>query len=828
MEANERVKQCLERLEALRMEVPRIARVLSSADDVLERRHGADANWAPSPASPMAQIRVAMLDRNVERLRKAHRQFKPVVDGATAMLERIENVASRIAAAKRNMQGIEQSGVYSEMDSVRQHIALTEKRLGAVNRVVEQLNPSIGNIDIGGVVGEDQADNAGAASMERVLEAAQGITESKNFCDALHELEYLKGSPVLHEASQRINANVDRLCETCFLGLQKASRKMSLDLCAACDDASTIALRHSNSFVPPPAGHEIDEIGFQRIFECSDEAGASLALRALRLLRLRPTYLYHFVSGMREILGQLSTKRFSAYANAVSVEPNNRSASVSVVLEHLVKNVEFMKRCVEGIYGNAGLPLSESGLKENGVEFIGAPNYLREILRRLVNPLETKLNRIMEPGSVKGDESIVTCDSVLDIFNAIHISKMCVKRMKEVLTTPWDAASAPAGIVIGDPPAEIEVDNKGDGEANTERGNYEGVDVANDVVNKDADNEKEKKSADKKKKRKNRRRYGIRRNYYRDYSDDDYDSYSDYSRRSYMDDDDYYYDEHSSYDDDSESGSDGNPDTKPYDPYRYPYRNVPQNTKGGQAGEENDYVAHDPLISTLRRTQSDWRNYLIRSINDRITAPLEATEAFFMDAAAILDMAVPQSVRIVADFIADLTNIQVLYDVSDDFEEVLRQTVVPAVNWCRRSAERCGDTSSAYIINCTSVLLDSMTSELVPAFYKEPLQADLNKKVDSMVSTLAAELETSLELKDAELDSDKAASAMNRISGIVFGDRLMDCDIPSMKQLRLVTNRYQKVIKSRLYATLADHYAKISKDGDSQKVQEIREVATHL
>ncbi|GBE61781.1 hypothetical protein, conserved [Babesia ovata] len=818
------------------MEVPRIARVLSSADDVLERRHGAADGLEPSAASPMAQIRVAMLDRNVERLRKAHRQFKRVVDGATAMLERIESVASRIAAAKRNIQGIEKSGAYAEMDDVRQHIALTEKRLGAVNRVMERLNPPMGNTDHEGVAGEGQVDEAGADSLERVLEAARGLTDCKNFCDALHELEYLKGSPVLHEGSQRINANIDRVCETCFLGLQKASRKMSFDLCAACDDASVIALRHSNSFVPPAPEHEVDEIGFQRIFERSDETDESLAVRALRLLRLRPTYLYHFVSGMREILGQLSTKRFSAYANAVTVDPNNRSASVSVVLEHLLRNVELMKGCVEGIYGNAGLPLAESGHKEDGVEFLGAPNYLRDILKRLVNPLEAKLNRIMQTRAVKRDEGVVSSSVVLDIFTAIHIAKMYVKRMREALITPWDARGAPAGIAIDAPPVEPEVDgdNKGEGDANAENGVEEGVDGAKDDTNTDEDDEKEKKSQGKKKKKKNRRRRSLRRNYYRGYSDDD--SHSDISRSSYMDDH-YYYDDYSSYDDSDydyedgegdESSSDEDSDTKSYDPYRYPHRNVPEKTNGTPAAEENDYVAHDPLINTLKRTQSEWRNDLLKSIHHRITAPVESTEPFFMDAAAVFDISVPYSVRNVADFISELIKIQKQYDVSDDFEDVVRQTVVPTVNWCRRSAETCGDSSGAYIINCTSVLLDSMASDLVPAYYIEPLKADLEKRVCSMVNTLASELETSLELKDAESDSDKAASALNRISGIVFGGSLMDCDLRSMKQLRLVTMPYQKVIKSRLYATLADHYAKISKEGDSQKVQEIRELVTHL
>ncbi|GIX65197.1 conserved oligomeric Golgi complex subunit 6 [Babesia caballi] len=765
MEPGERAKHCFERLEALKLEAPRIARVLASADEVLEQRPAAAAS--PGSARPVANIRVALLERSVARLRKAQRQFRPVVDGASAMLERVEDVAERIAQTRRQLEHLRRSGVHAELERLSAQIALTEKRLAALLKLMEHLNPSMSSIDYDGIAGESLAPGAGAASFERVLETAESLIASQSFCDSLNELEYLRGSAVLLEASQRLAANLDRVCEICFLWMQRASRRLWTSLCAAFDEASDVALRHSHSFVPPTTGpdQDPDEVGLRRVFERNPDAADSRALRVLQLLRLRPTYLYHFIGGMRGILGQISLKRFVAYTSAVAVHPCRRSEAVAGVLEHLQSSVTFMTNCVEGLYSNSGLPLHEPTALDHGAVFLPAPRYLRGILRLLANPLEAKLCQVMEADPVRGIEGLITCGSIVDLFTSIVIVDAHIRRLSDHLATAWTVGAAPVGISIDGPAAPEKTSPALHGRDPS--GSHDQIPTA------PGDHSPQIASGD---------------------STTDGNAHDDEDAGTRTDDGGTHHAE---------------PDTT-------------------HVEEDDEDTNESILIVKLVEMRAAWRQEMFSTIQERIVVPLAGGDAFHMDATAALDIAAPHVLHTICEFIADVTAIRAQYESAEDYERILGSTVPPTVDWCRRSAELYGENASAYLINCFGLLQQTLSVDLVPASFTDPLRAELESQVDAVVAALLGELKAALELRAAPDDPAQADAAMKRVAALIFSDGLMDCDVPAIKRLKLVSDRHQRLIRSKLYLSLADEYAKLAVDGDSPQVRALREFAAHL
>ncbi|ORM41476.1 uncharacterized protein BXIN_2569 [Babesia sp. Xinjiang] len=784
MDAADRAKYCRERLEALRLELPRIARVLHSADEHLERRRG------PQGLPPsVAQIRISMLKTSVQRLRQARDRLKPAIEGAMELVECINRVAESAANLRRRLAHIQRSTVHAEMERLSAQISLTEKRLLALNCLMGHLNPSMTNVDYNSLEYESHAGDPTISGMERVLEAAESLMESKRFCDSLQELEFLKGSPVIHEATQRLATNLDSSCELSFLWLQKESRRLSTSLCDVFKDASAVALRHSTGFIPPVSGDHLinDKLGLRSILEQSDESDEnekpSIALRALRLLKLRPTYLYHFLAGMRDILGHVSLNSFAAYTSAVKMDAYNRTAVLECYLNHLQNTVTFMRRCVEHLYSNAGVPLDAADLRWHGVVFLTADRYLRHILTWLVIPLESKLNHVMQENAISVIEGIINYSSIVYMFDAIQIVDSHVKRLKVELETPWNGDATPSGIVIDG----LEVPKETGGSAMRENSDKMSLDSV--IATGEGETQIE----------------------------ETVDSVSQGKPEGTVDVENVTLAEDESQaefvlDCDTEKTEDETDVDYEYD-------------IGESEGEED---AADPLISKLVGIHSEWRRQLFASVKQRIEDPLLSEDTYELDTVTVVDIAAPHVVHSISEFIVDIITVQSRHDSSDDFMEMLDLTLKSIMGWCNRSAEKYGDNANAYLINCYAVLMQALSSEIVPASFRESLQLELRKNVDCIVETLSTELATHLGLDEAKSDINKREVSLRRISALVLGDGIMSCDLSSIKRLKLITDKYQMVIRGRIYRLLVEGYSNLADDSDSHQVRELREFASKL
>ncbi|KAK1938685.1 hypothetical protein X943_003410 [Babesia divergens] len=717
MEQNSRVKYSLERIKALKYDAPKIARVLSSSDGIIESQLGTLTQDGSGSERPVDKMRMALLDNNLQRLKEARKLFKPFVDNSTLMLERIDTIASRLASTRNKLVSVTHSEISVELERLSARIALTEKRLVALNRLMEHLNPSMDNIDYDRISDDMRADSTDCSNIELVLDTADNLIASKKFCDSLSKLEYLKGSAVLLGASQRITANLDKVCELSFLRLQKASRRLSKVLCEAFDEASAIELKHSNSFVPsmPSSAGINDEFGISKIFVPKADPNASLALRALKLLQMRPTYLYHFVNGMRDVLGQISLKHFAAYASTRGVNPCNRSAVVISVLEHLQHNVKFMKECVAGLYGNAGLPFHYSESNEHGMVLMKASNYLTSILELLVNPLEAKLNKIMAADTTKVVDGVITCNGIVDMFTTMQSIREHMEKINDALSTPWVNTTTDAGISIDNQQSDCDTD-----------------------VEEDEEN---------------------------------------------------------------------------------------VSPVGNEFRKEDEEAS---IVVKLKHIYEEWRKQLFSGIEERIAVPLANEPTCHIDAMTIVDISAPHIIHTICEFIWDIARAQSQYTTSDDLLRIIEMTVNPTINWCQKSAKQYGDHVNAYLINCFAQLQKALDHEAVPQSFKDLLKEELESHVIASVETASTELQNYINIKGTQPGSNEADEIMRKISGIVFADGILGCDLPAIKRLKLIEDSHQRVIKSRLYSILAEQCRNLAADKNSKQILELAEFAAQL
>ncbi|GFE54491.1 NAD-dependent epimerase dehydratase, putative [Babesia ovis] len=783
MDAAERAKYCRERLEALRLDLPRIATVLKGADEQLERRRGK----AGIPSS-VSQIRIAMLEASIERLREAQRNVAPVVEGAMKLLESIEAVASSAAATRRQLASVQKNIAHVEMERLSAQIALTEKRLLALNRLMSHLSPSMSSVNHDFLASEAHMLPTTVDGMERILETAESLLASKAFCDSLQEMEFLKGSAVLLEATQRLSTSLDSICEISFLWIQRESRLLSISLCALFNDASAVALRHSHAFVPPSTGTQKlpDDLGMRSVIEHSgpqnETSEVPVALRVLKLLKMRPTYLYHFLAGMRDILGQVSLKRFSAYTRALKVDAYKRSVSVASLLNHLQSNVKFMKKCVENLYNNAGIPLHDPDLRWHEIIFPTAERYLRHILKWLVIPLETKLNHLMQDNIVTGVEGILNCYTIVDMFDAIQTVKSHINKLESELKIPWVCHTASSGIDIDgldepkgksrsitkeDPSATLPDNNAAnlDNEENKQNIPSSGEDIPDDIPCGDDNPDQP----------------GLTRG--------TTEFAIDCATQRTEDENDIKYD--------------------------YAMGDDPNDTE-------------DPLITKLQAVHSEWRDRLFEEFKLRIENPLTVGDIYDLGPLSTVDIAAPHLVNTIAEFITEITKVQSQHDSSEDFVVILEKTLGPTLNWCHRSSEKYGENASAYLINCYAVLMRALSKAVVPTFLTCELDRNLQTHMDSIVQSLLRDLEALLQLDEAMSNVGTRDAVLKRISAFIYGDGLMACDFDSTKRLKLITDDYQTTIRTRVYRLLADEYTRLAGEDGSYQPHELQEFVSQL
>ncbi|KAK1442592.1 hypothetical protein BgAZ_301100 [Babesia gibsoni] len=716
MEPSSDAKHCSKRIEALKYEIPRIARVFGKADDILEKQPNIFIENAGGVGHSFDHMRIALLENRIQRLKDARKLFKPIYDSSSLMLERVDSIASMVASARENLSSVVQTEATAEIERLRAHISLTEKRLLALNQLMDHLNPSINSIDYDCPSLDSQKTTCDSTNIMSVLETADNLIESMKFCETLNELEYLKGSTVLLEASQRITSNMDKVCEMLYLRLQRASRMLSKVLCKAFDEASDIALKHSNSFVPPmpPKARLSDDFGMSSILKANSNPESSLALRALKLLQMRPAYLYHFVNGMRDMLGQISLKHFSAYASSCTVDPYNRNEAVKRVLEHLYHNVTYIRGCVSGLYSNAGLPFHYSESSEHGAKLMKVSEYFGGIIELLVNPLEEKLNKVMAVDGAKVVDGIVICNGIVDMFIAMQVLYTYIEKMENLINTPWVHAGVNATLSITSEQEECVTDVEDEGD------------------------------------------------------------------------------------------------------------------EASQDGAFTTHAQDTAIVVKLRSIFGEWSDRLFSSIEEGIGVPLADEPTCQVDAVAIIDISVPHIIHTICEFLEELMKIRPQYDMPIEMVRILETTVNPTINWCQKSAQHYGEHSSAYLINCFAKLQKALDNDTVSQPFKQLLQTEIDTHVEATTSDISKELKEHLGINGIKPRSDSAKEVMKKISAVVFGDGIMDCDIPTMKRLKLVVDSYQKVIKSRLYRILAGEYLTLSGDEKSMQVKQLIEFTEQL
>ncbi|EDO06126.1 hypothetical protein BBOV_II001690 [Babesia bovis T2Bo] len=768
MDSADRVKYCRERLRALRLALPRIAKSLNESREQLEGQRGKKM----SSLSSVSQIRLTLLDDYIESLKQAKSKLSPTLEGAMELLERIDSLSSSLALTRQRLTNVQRITTHSEMQHLSERISLTEKRLIALDRLMKHLSPSMPNIGNEDAQAESHMIPSTVEAMEQLLDTADSLMESKAFCDSLQELEYLKGSTVLIEAIHRLGSSLDFICEVSFLWIQRESRLLSMSLCAVFNDASVIALRHSNAFVPSTTGSEKlpDNTELRKVIDQAPESsnGISVALRVLKLLKMRPTYLYHFLSGMRDILGQVSLKRFSAYSNAVKVDIYKRGVALSSLLKHLRSNVRFMKQCVINLYNNAGIPLHDPDLRWHGIIFPTAEMYLRHILKWLTIPLENKLYQLMQDNVISPVDGIINCGPVVDIFYAIETVKYHIDQLEAEFQTPWSVCKSPSGIHIDgleleqtSPDSDVyhpEIESKSQHSDISENINI--ATSKNDLATGEVIGSTE---------------FEI-----------------DCATQRTEEEGDINHEDHA-------AGM----------------------TMDSPSGE-------DPLIAKLQRVHAEWKKQMLEDFKLRIEDPLSTGSIYLLEPASDIDISSSHVTHTVADFIADIIKVQSTHDPSDGFRELLRKTLDAIIACCKMTSQKYGDRSSAYLLNCYAVLMQSLSSNVVPQEIVDILVNEISSNIDAAVQQIWDELCIHMGLEQSNEDLNTRKDVLARISEMVFSDGLVAADTNLTKCLKLVASNCQMEIRSRIYHMLADKYAAMASNEYESEAQELQEFVAQL
>ncbi|AFZ81493.1 hypothetical protein BEWA_009050 [Theileria equi strain WA] len=375
-------------IDALRSKAPEISKILQQGESLLDPTLEVHFPELYSNVI-LPDVRVLRLKTNLDRINRVLRLSKPSVAAMEDVLCKLEALKARISESREKLQRVAISTQIAHLRQLEEEIKGCEKKLNSVNRLVDRLDPKITSID----TGDD-------TQLESLLESAEKMVESKQFCDSLNSIQSLDTSDLVKEVSERIETSLDRICELSLLWLQKETYRLYntedsiIQPFIICNNSSVESL------------FEMDATRNSDSVSSGTEQGGvhASAVRILSVLRTRQKYFGIFMDNIKDLLTHLSQRRFNNLLIYAGKDMYDIFMNLQLILT-------MIKSSVTALYKNAKLE------SEDPVILINA------ISQQLLGTLESKLDQQIPE----------TFEGALELFRNIQICHFYRDKLESVL-----------------------------------------------------------------------------------------------------------------------------------------------------------------------------------------------------------------------------------------------------------------------------------------------------------------------------------------------------------------------------------------------------------
>ncbi|BAM42126.1 conserved hypothetical protein [Theileria orientalis strain Shintoku] len=409
-------------LDNLKEKGPDIAKVLKNSTETFEKyfQDGFTEEFSWFNLNTFPDLRLDNLDSLLDKLRSALKLTSPCVEEANEMVSKLNHLNEKVESIRDKMRSISVTRDFSNLCALEKRINENYSKLKCVEKLKTHLNPR--------ALDHYRADLRDEEYEEfiKIVQSAESLKRSREFCYSLKKLEDLSESPSLLEALKKIDDNFEKISEMCYLWLIQRTKRISVLSSTLTSDSGIINEPLIN------VSEEEDRIGIASLFEINistprrshgkpgeadfgtkygpdqyyndnetGENGAKLSLRMLKLLILDPKCLERFLNDINEFLSELSYRRFSLLLQYIKLDMKYKNNAIYDLFMNLQLVLTLIKSCVISLYYNCELNLYANPYLD--VEIMSAPKYIDKIAEKLVAPLENKLEQILNASGMEAD-----------------------------------------------------------------------------------------------------------------------------------------------------------------------------------------------------------------------------------------------------------------------------------------------------------------------------------------------------------------------------------------------------------------------------------------
>ncbi|UKK02672.2 hypothetical protein MACK_002767 [Theileria orientalis] len=790
-------------LDNLAEKGPDIAKVLKNSTETFEKyfQDGFTEEFSWLNLNTFPDLRLDNLDSLLDKLRSALKLASPCVEEANEMVSKLNNLNAKVESIKDKMKSISVTRDFSNLCDLERRINDNYSKLKCVEELKNHLNPRVFDyyrMDLR----DDEYEE-----FIKIIQSAESLKKSREFCYSLKKLEDLSESPSLLEALKKIDNNFEKISEMCYLWLIQRTKRISVLSSTLTSDSGIINEPLIN------VSEEDDRIGIASLFEINLSAPRKSDGK-------RGVTDFGAKYGPDQYYNDIDTHEDDASANKHALDKNTGGRLAEGLGDDRENEVETDK------YGNQVVE-GDSGEKHQAeVEMEPRELSLRMLKLLILNPkcLEMFLNDINEFLSelsyrrfslllqyIKLDMKYKN-NAIYDLFMNLQLVltliKSCVISLYHncelnLYENPYldlEIMSAPKYIDKIAEKLVVPLENKLEQILNAA-----GMDGdTNEAMHSEAD-------------------------FFAMDSQTSYSSSMEEGTLASMDNAqdiqvadildlyaavqicNFYYNKMLNI-------------LKP--PYLYPHasaRDGDYEEEEEQGMGEMDYVVENsPILRAFAVMCQRWNDLIINKLQQNITVPLSEERT-----SSKLNPDVV--VATVANFLSEIVSIQLEYSASDDLLTILQMTLNPVINWCQKVSKTLGSRSNFFLIASFSTLLNAIQSPFVNNSFKLLLEDLIDNNVEFVSHVI---LDTALAKLGGKLVEVSPINVqftgtgfLEKMRQVVYTNSLLEYVPPDLSEgFADLDTTSTRLLYRRVYGFMASLYKEHS--SDARRADELVQLAS--
>ncbi|UKJ89678.1 hypothetical protein MACJ_002931 [Theileria orientalis] len=790
-------------LDNLEEKGPDIAKVLKNSTETFEKyfQDGFTEELSWFNLNMLPDLRLDNLDSLLDKLRSALKLTSPCVEEANEMVSKLNNLNAKVESIRDKMKNISVTRDFSNLCDLERRINDNYSKLKCVEKLKNHLNPAVLDhyrMDLR----DDEYEE-----FIKIIQSAESLKKSREFCYSLKKLEDLSESPSLLQALKKIDDNFEKISEMCYLWLIQRTKRISVLSSTLTSDSGIINEPLIN------VSEEDDRIGIASLFEIN--------LSTPRKFHDGPGGTdFGIKYGPDQYYNENDTHEDDVGAHKQTLDKDASGRNAGGLLDERGKVLETEAYGSQGIEG-------ESGDKHSAeLEMEPRELSLRMLKLLILNPkcLEIFLNDINEFLSelsyrrfslllqyIKLDMKYKN-NAIYDLFMNLQLVLTLIKSC--VISLYYNCELN----LYANPYLDLEImsaPNYIDKIAEKLVGPLENkLEQILNAAGMDADtNESMHSEAD----------------FFAIQSQTSFSTSTDEGTFASMDNAqdiqvadildlyaavqicNFYYNKMLNI-------------LKP--PYLYPHasaRDGDYEDEEEQGMGEMDYaVEKSPILHAFAVMCERWNDLIINKLQQNITVPLS-------DERTSRKLNPDVVVATVANFLSEIVSIQLEYSASDDLLTILQMTLNPVINWCQKVSKTLGSRSNFFLIASFSTLLNAIQSPFVNNSFKLLLEDLIDNNVEFVSHVILDEALANLGGKLVEVSPVNVQFTgpefLEKMRQVVYTNTLLDyvpADVAEgFVDLDTTTTR---LLYRRVYGFMARLYKEHS--SDAKRADELVQLAS--